>query len=85
MNFSHCIVSIRVAEAYSSKNQAKVVQKLDSAIHRIHITGNNCFIRWIAIYPLDSAIHRLNNWDQAPLVEKVDNIIQCMDKSLSNG
>ena len=20
------------------------------------------FIRWIVIYPLDSAIHRLNNW-----------------------
>ena len=29
-----------------------VVQKLDSAIH------------WINYYPLDSAIHLLNNWDQ---------------------
>ena len=81
MNFSHCI---RVAEAYSSKNQAKVVQKLDSAIHRIHITGNNCFIRWIAIYPLHSAIQPLNNRGQAPVVEKEDNTVHCMDKSLSN-
>ena len=52
MNFSHCIVSIRVAEAYSSKNQAKVVQKLDSAIHRINpypaYYGNQL------LYPLDS-------------------------------
>jgi len=22
------------------------------------------FIRWIVIYPVDSAIHRLNNWGQ---------------------
>ena len=32
-----------------SKHQAQVVQKLDSAIHRIRITGNNCGIRWIAL------------------------------------
>ena len=40
------------------------------------------------IYPLDSAIQRLNNRGQAPVVEKVDNTINtihCMDKSLSTG
>ena len=45
-------------------NQAPVVQKLDSAIQWISITMTNCVINWIVIYPLDSAIHRLNNWGQ---------------------
>ena len=45
-----------------SGNQAQVVQKLDSTIQQIRITGNNCVIHWIVIYPLDSAIQRLNNW-----------------------
>ena len=25
------------------------------------ITGNNCIIRWIVIYRVDSAVQRLNN------------------------
>ena len=39
------------------------------------------------IYLLDSAIQRLNNGGQAPVVEKVDNTINTihMDKSLSTG
>ena len=39
-----------------------VVQKLDSDIHRISSTKTNCVIRWIVIYPVDSAIQLLNNW-----------------------
>ena len=42
-------------------------------------------ILWMVIYPVDSAIQRLNNRGQAPVVEKVDNTIHCMDKSVSNG
>ena len=83
MNFSHCI---RVAEAYSSKNQAKVVQKLDSAIHRINPYPADTYYGKQLLYPLDSAIQRLSNRGQAPVVEKVDNTINtihCMDKSLS--
>ena len=44
---------------------ASVVQKLDSAIHPI-ITIK--WIKYLEIYPLDSAIHLLNNWG---LVEKI--------------
>ena len=46
---------------------APVVQTLDSAIHRINhypadkYYGNQYAIRWIVIYPVDSAIRRLNN------------------------
>ena len=39
----------------------------------------------MVIYLLSSAIQRFNKWGQAPVVEKVDNTIHCMDKSLSNG
>ena len=31
-------------------------------IERISIRETNCIIHWIEIYPLDSAIHLLNNW-----------------------
>ena len=41
---------------------AAVNQKLDSAIHWITQLVLLVFIRWIVIYPVDSAIHRLNNW-----------------------
>ena len=41
--------------------QASVAQKLDSAIHNIKET--NCAIHWIEIYPVDSTIHLLNDWD----------------------
>ena len=49
---------------------APVVQKLDSAIHRINhcptdiIRETNCATTWIVIYPMDSVIHLLNNWSQ---------------------
>ena len=46
------------------KNQAQVVQALDSAIQRInHYPANKyfgetyCAIQWIEIYPADSVIH----------------------------
>ena len=47
---------------------APVVQSLDSAILGIiniqqpSISKINCVIQWIDIYPVDSAIHPLNNW-----------------------
>ena len=47
---------------------APVVQTLDSAINRINhypadsvIDFRNTYIHWIVIYPVDSAIQRLNN------------------------
>ena len=49
--------------------QAPVVQTLDSAIHWITQLVLLVFIRWIVIYPVDSAIHRLKNWGQELLVE----------------
>ena len=51
--------------------RSPVVQRLDSAIHRIKIypVDNaidfpNTFFRWIVICLVDSAIQRLNNWGQ---------------------
>ena len=51
-------------------DQAPVVYKLDSAIHRINHYpavdkywgggGGNCPIQWIEIYPVDSVIHVFN-------------------------
>ena len=38
------------------KNQARVVQTLDSAIQRINIGELNCTIQWMEIYPADSAM-----------------------------
>ena len=54
------------------KVQAPVVQKVDSAIHWINlcpVDNANAFCnhlsrRWIVIFPLDSAIQRLNNLGQ---------------------
>ena len=45
-------------------SQAPVVQTLDSAIQWIRITEINYAILWIVIYPVDSAIQRLNNQGQ---------------------
>ena len=42
------------------KNQAPLVQTLDRAIHRTEITIQRILLRWIVIYPVDSAIQRLN-------------------------
>ena len=44
---------------------APVVQKVDSAIQWISIRETNWVIHWIEIYPVDSAIHLLNNWGLA--------------------
>ena len=44
--------------------QVPVVQTLDSAILWITQLVLRVFIRRIVIYPVDSAIHRLNNWGQ---------------------
>ena len=60
------------------KEQAPVVQKVDNAIHWINhypfdiaigfaITS---LIQWIAIYPVDSTIHHLNNWGQASMITR---------------
>ena len=52
------------------RGQWPVVQMVNSAIHRInHFPADNTivsykFIRWIVIYPLDSAILCLNNRGQ---------------------
>ena len=52
------------------EQQARVVQRLDNAIHRInHYPADNVvcfvtFIQWILIYPVDSVIQPLNNWGQ---------------------
>ena len=46
-------------------DQAPLVQMLDSTIQLISIRETNCAIHWIEIYPVDSAIHLWNNWDQA--------------------
>ena len=47
---------------------APVVQMLDSAIQRISIGETNYTIHWIEIYPVDSAIQRLNNRGQGRVV-----------------
>ena len=52
------------------KGLAPVVQKVDNPIHQInnyHILWivqlvSLVLIRWIVIYPVDSAIQLLNNW-----------------------
>ena len=44
--------------------QAPVVQKVDGVIHWIAQLVSLRLIQWIAMYPMDSAIHLLNNRDQ---------------------
>ena len=57
--------------AASTIHQAPVVQMLDSAIHWINqLLVLLVFIRWIVIYLVDTAIHRLNNWGKEE--ERVD-------------
>ena len=43
-------------------NLALTVQKVDSAIQWIVQLVYLILIYWIKIYPVDSAIQRLNNW-----------------------
>ena len=53
------------------ENQAPVVQKQDSHLvnhyqmDNLYKKKNNCVIYWIAIFPMDSAIHLVNNRRQA--------------------
>ena len=54
------------------RDQAPVVQTLDSAVHRInHYPADSVLLisviltHWIVIYPVDSATQRLNNWGQS--------------------
>ena len=58
----HIIKYEKMSEKGMFPHQAPVVQILDSAIHWITQLVLLVFIRWIVIYPVDSAIHRLNNW-----------------------
>ena len=44
-------------------NLAPTVQKVDSAVQWIIQLVYLILIYWIKIYPMDSAIQRLNNWD----------------------
>ena len=43
------------------KDMAAVVRRVDSAIHWITQLVLLVFIHWIAIHPVDSVIHLLNN------------------------
>ena len=45
---------------WSFIHQVSVVQRLDSAFHLINLYP----VDWIVIYPVDSAIQRLNNRGQ---------------------
>ena len=45
----------------SGREMSPVVRRVDSAIHWITQLALIVFIRWIAIYPVDSVIHLLNN------------------------
>ena len=49
--------------------QAAVVQTLDSAIQWIAQLVSLILICWIVIYPVDSAIQRLNNQGQVPNIQ----------------
>ena len=59
-----------VQTLYSAIRQAQLVKRWIAlstgqiTIRRISITEINHAIRWIVIYPGDSAIQRLNNWGQ---------------------
>ena len=37
--------------------------KIRHRLFKSWIAPTNCVIQWIVIYPMDSAIHLLNNWD----------------------
>ena len=54
----------------NATHQARVVQKVDNAIHQINhkpagsVVYLLTFNHWIAIYPVDSVIQPSNNWGQ---------------------
>ena len=62
-------IQTKAAEQYLSIVQEPVEQKVDNAIHRINLYAADSAIGFlntcpldIVIYPVDSAIQRLNNW-----------------------
>jgi len=76
--FIYCHSSSSLSQSVyigNSKVLAPVVQTLDSAIHWITQLVLLLFICWIVIYPVDSAIHRLNTWG---LVKLLGNTIQSL-------
>ena len=68
------------------ENQAPLVQTLNSAIHRIYFypvdNANGFPIRWIVIYPVDSAIQQLNNWGHRTLLKLS---VKYNDQCVANG
>ena len=63
-----CSISTHLNSRVLFQYLATVVKTLDSAIHRMdHIQWmsirkkNNYIIHWVDIYPMNSAIHLLNN------------------------
>ena len=60
-SFSQLLASSSNAVVWIVNILAPVVQKVDSAIHQInHYPANNT-LNFVNTYPLDSAIHLLNN------------------------
>ena len=57
-------LTTKIAAVTSRAKLAPVVQKMDIGIQWINIRESNCAILRIKIYPVDSAIHLLNNWYQ---------------------
>ena len=58
------------ATTFGITKLAPVVPKLDSVIHWVnhypvekYYRETNCALYWIDIYPMDSVIPLLNNWD----------------------
>ena len=69
--------------------QAPVVQKLDSAIHRINpypmdisVSETNCAIQCIEVYPVDSVINLLNNWGQEKVSSETYKTNQLCDRQM---
>ena len=54
--------SIGIHSLLTLPYQALVVQKVVSTIHCIMQLDCLTLIRWIVIYPVDTAFQRLNNW-----------------------
>ena len=67
---THNLLTVNISEISSNNSEkrsllthlAPVVQRLGNAIQRISVNKTNHAIRWIVIYPVDSAIQPLNKW-----------------------
>ena len=80
----HCGLLSAVCRLYSFNIHLNLfVQRMDSVSQRInHYPPDKYWwnqlrvVNWIAIYPLDSAIHLWNNWAPVPVsIHSVDNAI----------